>query len=170
MLGIWRVPGVLIGTTATFLGLSLFFGAGTVLLKQRSTPALVYFLFGAVILITLAYGFFKAPADPNPSLAGYHLKDQTLPLPDPGKPGPYKVNVFTYGSGKDPHRPEFAKGARILTHTVDATKLDKQWTGVSGWVRTLYWGFGPGAFPLQGRMWMPANSTGPLPLVLICTR
>jgi len=39
MLSIWRVPGVLIGTTTTFLDLSLFFGAGTVLLKQRSANA-----------------------------------------------------------------------------------------------------------------------------------
>jgi hypothetical protein len=167
MLGIWYVPGVLIGTTATFLGLSLFFGAGTVLLKQRSTTTLVYFLFGAVILIALGYGFFKAPADPNPALAGYHLKDHTLALPDPGKPGPYEVTAFTYGSGKDPHRPEYAEGARIVSHAVDATKLDKQWTGLSGWVRSLYWGFGPSAFPVQGRVWMPAKSEGPFPLVLI---
>jgi hypothetical protein len=104
-------------------------------------------------------------------LSGYHLRGKTLDLPDPSKPGTYMVKSFTYGSGADRHRPEYAGGVAFRTKSVDGSKLDLKWTGLEGWLRTKYWGFGPDEFPVQGRVWMPvtaqAGAPAPFPLVLI---
>lgn len=168
LFGAWYIEGSLIGTAVIILGLSLFFGAGASLLAgQRSRSTIAFFAIGALAVIGFLYGVIHRAPDPNPALANYHLRGHTLALPDPGKPGRYKVATLTYGSGTDPFRPEYAKGARIVSKSVDGSKLDEQWHGISGWVRTLYWGFDPHKFPVQGRVWMPANAPGPSPLVLI---
>jgi len=174
LMGAWLAKGIALGTIVLFAGLSLFFGAGASLLSSREPlrrriGSLIFFAIGAAVLAASAYGLFKHVADPNPALAAYHLRGQTLDLPDPGKPGPYKVRFLTYGSGNDALRPEYAAGAAVISKPVDALKLDEQWTGMSGWIRTHYWGFGPSAFPVQGRVWMPESgpTAGPFPLVLI---
>jgi len=173
MMAAWLAKGTAIGAVILFTGLSLFFGAGASLVSsqgplRRRIGSLIFFVIGAGLLTASAYGLFKHVVDPNPALAGYHLRGQTLGLPDPGKRGPYKVRFLTYGGGKDTRRPEYAAGASVISRPVDASTLDLQWTGVAGWIRTLYWGFGPNALPVQGRVWMPdAREGGPFPLVLI---
>ncbi|HEY4943098.1 MAG TPA: hypothetical protein VII56_16835 [Rhizomicrobium sp.] len=162
----WFQLGMAVALPLTLIGVSLFFGAGAALLRRRSTGSIIFFLAGAALFVLALYGFFKPVTDPNPTLAQYHLKGRTLALPDPGKPGPYKVITLTYGSGHDRQRPEYAAGARIVSKPVDASKLDKQWTGLGGWVRTQYWGFDVAHLPVQGRVWMPQGK-GPFPLVLI---
>jgi dienelactone hydrolase len=91
------------------------------------------------------------------------LSGEVLPLemPDPSQPGPYVVQRLFYGSGEDRHRPEYAAAA-LATHPVDGSLLVDSWTGL----RTRYWGFGPEAMPLNGRVWYPEGA-GPFPLVLI---
>jgi MFS family permease len=174
MLGAWfGGKGIVLGAVVLFTGLSLFCGAGVSLLASREPlrrrlGSAIAFAVGAVILGGALYGLFGPVADSNPALAGYHLRGQTLALPDPGQSGPYQVRTLTYGSGKDPLRPEYGSGVGVVTQSVDASKLDEQWTGASGWIRTLYWGFSPASFPVQGRVWMPAaGAAGPFPLVLI---
>ncbi|WP_274649814.1 alpha/beta hydrolase family protein [Paenibacillus humicola] len=85
-----------------------------------------------------------------------------LTAADPSLPGAYRYDVFTYGSGEDKRRSQFGSGADVRTETVDASAYIKRWP----WLRTLYWGFGPKALPLNGRVWMPQGD-GPFPLVLI---
>ncbi len=87
-------------------------------------------------------------------------------LPDPGLPGPHRVRVLTYGSGRDRHRSEYAEGATLETRPVDGSRLIDGWNGAAGWARTRWWGFDARALPLQGRVWYP-DGDGPFPLVLI---
>ncbi|HEY2068934.1 MAG TPA: hypothetical protein VGG48_05220 [Rhizomicrobium sp.] len=159
--------GVVIGLPLLVLGVSLLFGAIAVWRSGAArTGTMVFGALGAVALALCLYGMLAPPPALNRALADYHLKGNTLALPDPGKPGPYKVTIFTYGSGQDPHRSEYARGVRFVTQSVDGAKLDTQWTGFGGWLRTRYWGFDAHHMPRNGRVWMPQGA-GPFPLVLI---
>ena len=173
----WGVAGALIGASVVLSALILVVGAAAALLKRRSSagPRLKPFAFlaiGTILIGASAYALLKPVPDPNPALTNYHLVSRSLPMPDPGKPGPHAVTYFTYGSGKDRRRPEFAAGARFLSKSVDGSRLDKLWAGPDGWLRTHYWGFDATALPLQGRVWMPQAASpgadaGPFPLVLL---
>jgi len=166
MLGAWGT-GMFAGAAILLIGLSLFFGAGASLLRARSGITLAYFVLGVLLIGGAIYALMIAPpADQNPALAHYRLKGTTLAMPDPSKPGLYAVETFTYGSGTDRHRPEYAQGVRFKTHSFDGAKLDKNWTGFGGWLRTQYWGFDSAHMPVQGRVWMPKGK-GPFPLALV---
>lgn len=80
----------------------------------------------------------------------------------PGKAGSYRFDHFTYGSGTDRHRKEFAAEAKLLSRTVDASDYINDWPPL----RKLFWGFDEKNLPLNGRVWMPEGE-GPFPLVLI---
>lgn len=94
---------------------------------------------------------------------------------DPGLPGAFAVQAFTYGSGKDKHRPEFGDDATLLSDSVDGSRFAKGWK----WPRTLFWGFDAAKLPVNGRVWIPksddtdpAGASGisskqPFPLVLM---
>jgi len=117
----------------------------------------------------LAAGLFaicsdKEPA--NPLLTDYRLADRTLGLENPGLPGKHDVLTWTYGSGKDRHRQEYAAAATLVARSVDGSRLIDNWDGLTGWLRTSYWGFDARALPLQARVWFP-DGEGPFPLVLI---
>lgn len=86
----------------------------------------------------------------------------SLGIGNPGMKGEYAVRSFTYGSGQDKHRPEFGTGTTVVTQTVDASAYIRDWPA---W-RTVFWGFDPGALPINGRVWMPEGE-GVYPLVLI---
>jgi dienelactone hydrolase len=90
----------------------------------------------------------------------------SVPLGDPGLPGPYAVRTMTYGSGTDQRRPEFGAAVDVTTPTVDASKvLDRLGNGADE-ARAWFWGFGVDALPLNGRAWLPVGA-GPFPLVLM---
>jgi hypothetical protein len=91
---------------------------------------------------------------------------QPISAADPSQPGPYVVKTLTYGSGEDLRRPEFGEQAELHTPTVDGTPFIKNWTGLSGNLRSRYWGFGVTDLPLNGRVWYP-DGEGPFPLALI---
>lgn len=103
------------------------------------------------------------------------VKNQTiltnLPKPieavDPSKPGTFAVSFLTYGSGKDKHRAIYGKEAKIKTSPVDASFMLKTWTGISGKLRTKYFGFDQTELPLNAMVWYPQKLQGPAPLVLI---
>lgn len=98
---------------------------------------------------------------PNAAAQG-DVQIDPLDLTNPAEPGPYAVHTLFYGSGDDRHRPEYGAGADLLTEPVDGSSLVERWSGL----RTAYWGFGPEALPLNGRVWYPEGD-GPFPLVLI---
>ncbi len=164
-LAVWET-GMLLAVPLVVLGFSLFFGAGASLVRTRSWQTGLYFALGVLLLGFGSYALLASPPDLNPALDGYHLKGETLALPDPGKPGSYGVFAFSYGSGKDRYRPEYADEVRLRTRPVDGSKLDVRWSGFGGWLRTRYWGFDARHMPLNGRVWMPEGA-GPFPLVLI---
>lgn len=87
---------------------------------------------------------------------------EPLAASDPSKPGTYTVRTMFYGSGNDRRRAEYGAGVDHITQPVDGSSL------VDGWsdLRTAYWGFGPDALPINGRVWYPEGN-GPFPLVLI---
>ena len=87
---------------------------------------------------------------------------EPLAMPDPSQPGSHTVRTLFYGSGQDRHRAEYGADADLVTGPVDGSALVERWTGL----RTGYWGFGPEALPLNGRVWYPEGD-GPFPLVLI---
>jgi hypothetical protein len=150
-------------------GLSTFAGSLASLLKARTwLPGSMAWLAIGAALLALGVGALLAPgADLNPALAGYHMTGRTLDLPDPGRPGPYAATSFTYGPGTDRWRTEYGRGVRLKTPSVDGTKLDARWSGLSGMLRSRYWGFDAAHLPVQGRVWMPQGEPGPFPLVLI---
>ena len=159
--------GTQIATPIWIIGLSLLCGSGLVLWRgSRRIGTIVYAAIGIGLVGFFLYELVAPAPDLNPALKDYHLKGQTLALPDPGKPGRYKITAFTYGSGADRRRPEYADQVRFRTSSVDGSKLDTQWTGFGGWLRTAYWGFDAAHMPRNGRVWMP-DGAGPFPLVLI---
>ena len=126
-------------------------------------------------LLALAWGLNWALAegnDPFPDLEqNASAKTQTaLFLKDgvtkPNKHGRYVVKHFTYGSGNDQQREEYAANILYQTPTVDARRLLPEWKGKKKKWRERYWGFGVEAFPLNGRVYLPVGE-GPFPLILI---
>lgn len=89
-----------------------------------------------------------------------------LQLENPAALGPYQVKEFTYGSGKDAQRTEYAEGATYITKPVNGKWLIPEWKGKKKKWRERYWEFGPENFPLNGRVYMPEGQ-GKFPLVLI---
>jgi hypothetical protein len=171
----WGAKG-LIALPVLVVTVSLLVGAGAALIRpgiprSRRTSAWVFFAIGVVSAALSGYVLVKPAPELNSALTAYHLRGHTLDVRDPAKPGPFGVKIFTYGSGVDQHRPEYAEGVAFRTKSVDGSKLDLRWTGLGGWVRTKYWGFGPDQFPVQGRVWMPVGTQDaalpPCPLVLI---
>ncbi|MDX5340743.1 MAG: hypothetical protein LPK25_17080 [Cyclobacteriaceae bacterium] len=89
-----------------------------------------------------------------------------LEIESPASPGAFEVEYFTYGSGNDKRREEFAGGVKFSTESVDGTPFLDRWEGWSGKYRTWKWGFDYRELPLNGRVWKPKGK-GPFPLVLI---
>lgn len=89
-----------------------------------------------------------------------------LLAPNPAAPGSFAVETLFYGSGTDRQRPEFGPGVALKTASVDGSLLLPFWQGYKATVRQWYWGFGPSALPLNGRVWYPKGD-GPFPLVVI---
>lgn len=120
-----------------------------------------------VLAAAVTFAAVFAPKDAaNPLLDSYRADNRTLALPNPGLAGPYAVERLSYGSGNDRHRKAFAEDAGLVSRSVDGSRLIDNWDGITGWLRSSYWGFDASALPLQARVWYPAG-TGPFPLVLV---
>lgn len=93
-------------------------------------------------------------------------KARAINSPNPAKKGNHKVGYLTYGSGKDKQRKEFAEDVAMVTDSVDGSRLLDNWEGLTGKLRTKFWGFNEEALPINGRVWYPEGE-GPFPLALI---
>lgn len=83
--------------------------------------------------------------------------------------GTYQVEHFTYGSGNDKRRADYADQVRFVTESVDASDMLDSWSGWRGRMRTWAWGFSADELPLNAQVWYP-NVEQPaqaLPLTLI---
>lgn len=89
-------------------------------------------------------------------------EELTMIADNPALPGEMAYTTFTYGSGSDKHRPEFAEEVTLHSRSVDASNYIHVWPE---W-RRIFWGFNESELPLNGRVWMPEGE-GPYPLVLI---
>ena len=101
-----------------------------------------------------------APPPNAAAMAATHVT--LLDMPDPSQPGPFTVRTLFYGSGEDRQRPEYGPGVDIVTGSVDGSPFTSGWSSA----RINYWGFGPDALPLNGRVWYPEGA-GSFPLVLM---
>ncbi|GAA0881254.1 hypothetical protein GCM10009119_42240 [Algoriphagus jejuensis] len=112
------------------------------------------------------------------SIRGLELKEQinaakltedkvsSLSIQSPGENGSHPFVTFTYGSGNDIRREEFAEGVTYQTESVDGRAFLDNWKKFGGWWREKYWGFGAKELPINARVWMPEGD-GPFPLVLV---
>ncbi|EXX90372.1 hypothetical protein BG53_12435 [Paenibacillus darwinianus] len=135
------------------------------LLRRRLHPLTrTAVLAGAAAFFTaILYWRFDGSAGDSAMRDG--AADIAVPLlnaADPGLPGDYAYTAFTYGSGTDKRRKEFAQDARLVTKPVNASGYITRWSKL----RTRYWGFDQRALPLNGRVWMPEGD-GPHPIALI---
>ena len=113
---------------------------------------------------------FLGPGSTPAPVVNYKLKGQlpnTINLPDPAGKGAFTPVFLSYGSGKDKWRAEFGKDVKIKTTSVDGSRLLSSWSGMSGKLRTMYFGFDQKALPMNALVWYPREKKGPLPLVII---
>lgn len=89
-----------------------------------------------------------------------------IKLESPATQGSYTVKTLSYGSGKDKHRKHFGEEVDIKTDSVNGVAFLDNWSGMSGWWRTKYWGFDSKSLPLNAQVWYPEGE-GPFPLVLV---
>lgn len=161
-----------IAATATLVLFVSCIGGGIAVLHRdgldagRQRMALSALAIGFLGLAVGLFAIFSDKDSANPALVHFVLDDRTLDLPNPGLPGAYEVLTLTYGSGTDKRRDEFGAGVDLVSRSVDGSKLIDNWDGLSGWLRTTYWGFDVSALPLQARVWYP-DGDGPFPVVLI---
>src|SRR5699024_9239666 len=80
----------------------------------------------------------------------------------PAHPSNYETTFFTYGSGDDLHRDEYAAEVTEKTPSVDASHFITNWSNK----REKFWGFNQEALPINGRVWMPKGN-GDFPVILM---
>jgi hypothetical protein len=161
LIGIWTV-----------LSFSVTFGSLWSILTNRSenkkylSITFACFLLGIFFIGLLIYWLNAASKLFSPQFKEGEKKVTTLALADPALQGPYSIVTYSYGRGDDKRRPEYGEKANILTKVVDGHPYIRGWSGISGWMRTRYWGFDSNHLPLNGLVWQP-EGTGPFPLVMI---
>ncbi|GHG77679.1 hypothetical protein GCM10010919_33480 [Alishewanella longhuensis] len=119
----------------------------------------------SVCLLT-AHQFFIQPQDLNRFLTEVKQDANRSAVADPTIKGPFDFRTFTYGSGSDRRRVEFAEQADFITDSVDGSLLLDNWHGITSWMRKLYWGIDVTELPVQGRIWQPITEQK-TPLVLM---
>ncbi|MBO0329791.1 hypothetical protein [[Muricauda] lutisoli] len=163
-----------------FYGLALFgficlvlftFGIWQIIKKKNPGTGSMLVVSGIVLMAFGFYGFNALDGDPyvNASSEAGVLDITTLSemgVDDPSTKGKFDIEVFTYGSGTDEKRSEYAGGVKIETPTVDASRLLPDWKGKKKKWREKYWGFGVDSFPLNARVYMPKGE-GPFPMVMM---
>ncbi|AEM72249.1 hypothetical protein Murru_3230 [Allomuricauda ruestringensis DSM 13258] len=163
-----------------FYGLALFgfvclllltFGVWQIVRKKNAKKGTVLVILGVALGVLGFYGFNALDGDPYVDVSS---SEETVnitflserDIEDPSQKGNFEVEVFTYGSGTDEKRPEYAEGIKIKTPTVDASLLLPEWKGKKKKWREKYWGFGVDSFPLNARVYMP-KGVGPFPMVMM---
>lgn len=122
---------------------------------------------GGIVLAIVLY--IPDGIDVKPIVNAAYTSEVSIPhiqLESPGAKGSYVVKTLNYGSGKDKHRKYFGAEVDIKTDSVNGVAFLDNWSGMSGWWRTRYWGFDSKALPLNAQVWYPEGD-GPFPLVLI---
>ena len=161
-----------------FTVLSLLCGAAVMVMRKTGfrnlpTPKKIVAIIGTLAgfggFVAIGYLYlqdgFEVGKITDAALAS-EAKVEHIKAPSPALKGTYAVRTLTYGSGKDPHRPEFGEEVDLKTDSVNGLALIDNWEGFGGWWRKQYWGFDSKALPLNARVWYPEGD-GPFPLALI---
>jgi dienelactone hydrolase len=127
--------------------------------RKATAAALLGFALLAALLI-----LYRWPGPPANPATRFPAAAISLPAGNPAEPGPYAIATLTYGSGAD-RRPLY-DNPDLLTKPVDGRSYVANWNGLTGTLRTRYWGFDAAALPLNARVWYPQGD-GPFPLALI---
>lgn len=152
------------------LGMMFIGGSLNNIIKARGSKLFYGLLtiLGFVCLYIPVSGIISSGEDPYPidfkGTSSVNLEE--MGIDNPGDPGSYEVEYFTYGSGTDERREDFGSQVKYKTASVDASLLLPEWTGKRKKWRERYWGFGIEEAPINGRVWMPKKE-GKLPLILI---
>lgn len=170
----FRWPSILFYGLALFgfVCLVLFTSGVWQIIKKKNVKMGGILVVLSMVLVTIGfYGFNSLDGDPYGDVARNSeavdiISLSKMGVDNPSTKGNFDVEVFTYGSGSDQKRPEFAEGIKIKTPTVDATLLLPEWKGKKKKWREKFWGFGVDSFPLNGRVYMPKGD-GPFPMVMM---
>ncbi|MBW8241363.1 hypothetical protein K1F50_01035 [Muricauda oceani] len=170
----FRWPSILFYGLALFGFICLVFivlGVRQIIKKKNTGTGSILVVLGIVLIALGFYGFNALNGDPyleelSPEEGISVTTLSELGVDDPSEKGNFEVEVFTYGSGTDEKRPEYAEGIKIKTPTVDASLLLPEWKGKKKKWREKYWGFGVDSFPLNARVYMPKGE-GPFPMVMM---
>ncbi len=159
-------PGALLpGLLVVVLGGPFLVGSGLAMVFRPHGPAyrrggLVLTLTGAAVVVAGGSWFFAPGQDP------YVRQPQPQPDPppalaeDPAARGPYRVRFLTYGSGRDPHRPEYGEAVDIRSPSVDLSLALPEWRGFRATHREWWWEFGLEDAPRNGRLHLPDTEPG----------
>jgi dienelactone hydrolase len=85
---------------------------------------------------------------------------------DPGAPGAFEYDEFTYGSGTPQQQGRYAERSDVRSRTVDIGSVVEGFDGWQARLHGLYWGFPLSETPLNALVWQPRGD-GPFPVVLI---
>ena len=163
---IFRWPDALLpGLVAVVFVGPFFFGSG---LAMAFRPYGAAYRRGGVLLTTvgiglIAYGgmwFFGPGEDPYVRAAQAQPSPPPVLAEDPAARGPYRVRLLTYGSGRDPHRPEYGDAVTIRAPSVDLSRALPEWRGFRATHREWWWGFGLDDAPRNGRLHLPDSPAG----------
>ena len=171
---IFRWPDALFpGLLVVVFGGPFLVGCGLAMVFRPHGPAfrragLALAVAGVAVISLGMHWFFGDGQDP------YVRKPQPQPEPpmvlreDPAARGPYAVSLLTYGSGRDPYRPEYGDDVDIRSPGVDLRTLLPEWRGFRAAHRNWWWGFGLEDAPRNGRLHLPDADPGDLrPVALI---
>lgn len=135
--------------------------------KITGTVMSRFYLITATCLVILALAIWpfersEIQLPVTGSVSGHAIDPAISSLSNPAELGSFKVQYFSYGSGRDIWQPEFGTHVDLISDPVNAGNYIKKWSKI----RSFYWGFNQHALPLNGRVWMPEGS-GEYPLALI---
>ncbi len=170
----FRWPSILFYGLALFGFICMVFltlGLWQIVKKKKAKTGATLVVLSVVLVVLGFYGFNSLDGDPYVDESSVEeTPDMTMlsemGIEDPSSKGNFEVDVFTYGSGTDEKRPEYAEGVKMKTPTVDASLLLPEWKGKKKKWREKYWGFGVDSFPLNARVYMPKGD-GPFPMVMM---
>ena len=114
-----------------------------------------------VAIIALGTSWFFAPGEDPYVRAPQPQRDPPPTVAeDPAARGPHSVRFLTYGSGRDPHRPEYGDAVTIRAPSVDLRFALPEWRGFRATHREWWWGFGLDDAPRNGRLHLPDTEPG----------
>jgi dienelactone hydrolase len=167
--------GTYLGPFFTMMGYCiLILGAWTglsikLVRSARKRRGLTFVALGSATLLLHGLFLFSIFSEGEEGAWSLEAADEAMnpSLANPAAIGENTIKSFTYGSGEDQRREEY-RDVTYQTNTVNMSSFIVHPKGFNKWYREWFWGFDLNKAPLNGRVWMPDESSeGPFPLVLM---